>query len=88
MTISLYDPFVFRIAAGIVGIGLAGWQLWSLRRDTQERKDIVVDGWVTRWSDDPAEFRAEEKSLSRRHRETILMLIVIGAFEIVVWMYL
>jgi hypothetical protein len=88
MTISLSDPLVWKIGASIVGIGLAGWRLWSFRRASEERKDIVVDGWVTRWSDNPAEYRAEEKSIVRQHRETILMIIVIGAFEIFVWMYI
>ena len=88
MTTFLSEPIAWKIAASVLGAVLALWRLRRFVATAENRRDIVVDGWVTRFSDDPAVYRQEEKRLTREQRKDIAAVIAIGLLEVLVWSYL
>ena len=88
MTIYLSDPTTWRVAAALIGIAAAMWRFRRFLVTVETREDIIVDGWITRFSDNPTAYRAEQKRITHEHRKDVLFLVVLAAFELFVWVYL
>lgn len=86
MTISLSEPLVWHIVAGIIGIGAVIWRLRKHRQAVENREDLIADGWVTRWVDDPAAYAAEDRSLMKAERDAVLLVLFNVALQFLAWM--
>ena len=85
MTIFRFDPLYWHCALSVIDIVALVRSLRRSNRHYEDRREIVLDGWVTRWANEPEAYHAEHREILRRKRGAIWYCLVHSVLQVIIW---